>query len=269
MRVAAFQFAPLPADPDANARRAEEGLREAAARGARIVGLPEMWATSFAFGDAAEALAGTQRALERVRRVSRELDLVVVGSALGDSGKPRPLNLGHVIDRGELAATYAKVHLFTPTREERSFEAGAELPPVVETSAGRVSLVICYDLRFPELCRACFLGEADVVLVPAQWAAERFEQWRALVLGRAVECQCVFVGINRTGAELAAAGGEVTFPGRSLVADGHGAVLAEAGAEEGVVVAEADFARHRALRRLIPCRRDRRPEVYGRREPRG
>ncbi|HKE01943.1 MAG TPA: nitrilase-related carbon-nitrogen hydrolase, partial [Planctomycetota bacterium] len=186
MIVAAFQFAPVPANPDRNADSVEKGLREAASRGARVVGLPELWPTSFAFGDVGAALAGTERALARVRALSRELGIVVVGSALAESGRERPLNLAHVVDGGEIVARYAKVHLFTPTHEDKAFEPGDRLPTVVETSVGRISTVVCYDLRFPELCRVCFLGGADVVIVPAQWAAERFEQWRALLIGRAV-----------------------------------------------------------------------------------
>jgi predicted amidohydrolase len=261
--VAAYQFSPVPADPARNAASVERGLREAAARGAKIVGLPEMWPTSFAHGSLASALEGTERAIQRVRELSAELGLVVIGSGPADSGRDRPLNLAHVVDRGDVVARYAKVHLFTPTHEERGFEAGRAMPPVVETSAGRVSVVVCYDLRFPELCRPALLGNVDVVLVPAQWAAERFEQWRALVIGRAVENQCVYVGINRTGREPTPSGAMVSFPGRSIVADGHGAVVAEGGAGEELVIAEVDFERHRALRRLIPCIRDRRPDVYG------
>lgn len=262
--VSAFQFAPVPGDPETNWSVVERGLREAAARGARLVGLPEMWPTSFAFGETSTALAGTNSALTRLRALSKELKLVVVGSALGESSRGAPFNLGHVIDTGEMVLEYAKVHLFTPTREERSFSPGEAMPRVVETSAGRVTLVICYDLRFPELCRRLFYEDADVVVVPAQWAAERFSQWRALVAGRAVENQCIYIGVNRTGTEVTPSGAVVGFPGRSLIADGHGGMLAEGGAAEEVVCADVDLAQHRALRRLIPCKRDARPEVYGR-----
>jgi len=263
MIVAAFQFEPAPGDVSKNLASVERGLREAAARGARVVGLPEIWPTSFAYGDLPRALTETERAIQRVRELSRELGLVVVGSAIAPSGSASPLNLGHVIDGGDVVARYAKVHLFTPTHEDKGFVAGDALPTVVETSVGAVSMVICYDLRFPELCRACFLGGADLVIVPAQWAAERFEQWRALVIGRAVESQCVYVGVNRTGCEKTPTGAIVQFPGRSVIANGHGEVEAEGGADEQVVIADVDFARHAALRRLIPCRRDRRPDVYG------
>jgi predicted amidohydrolase len=262
--VAAFQFAPEPENAQRNATIVERGLREAAARGARVVGLPEMWPTSFVFGPVSRALEGTAAALDRLRAVSKELHLVVVGSALGDSGREKPLNLGHVIDNGDIVSSYAKVHLFTPTREERAFSAGSAAPTVVDTSAGRLAMVICYDLRFPELCRTAFLGDADLVVVPAQWAADRFSQWRALVAGRAVESQCVYVGVNRTGRESTPAGAIVEFPGHSLIADGHGAFAAEGGEEEQLVVADVDLTQHRALRRLIPCKRDRRPEVYRR-----
>src|SRR4030095_6736244 len=122
--LAAFQFAPEPGDAARNAAAVERGLRAAAAKGAKLVALPELWPTSFAHGELKAAIASTHDAIERVRAVSRELGLVVVGSARAESGRARPLNLGHVIDRGDVLARYAKAHLFTPTHEDKGFEAG-------------------------------------------------------------------------------------------------------------------------------------------------
>ena len=98
-----------------------------------------------------------------------------------------------------------------------------------------------------------FLGEAEVLCVPAQWPRPRAAHWRALLVGLAVANQCFVVGANRTGTERADRSGgrglELEFPGNSLVADPHGRVLAEGAGENGLVSAELDLPLARELRR--------------------
>ncbi|MBI3819379.1 MAG: carbon-nitrogen family hydrolase [Planctomycetes bacterium] len=262
MRIAAFQFSPIPADAAGNLAIVEDALRRAAAANVKLIGLPEMWPTSFAFGAAERAVEASERALDAICKLSKQLGIVIVGSALARSGIEKPYNSAHVVDGGEVIYKYAKTHLFLPTREDSLFQAGASAPAVVETSAGRVSAVICYDLRFPEICRGAFTNQADVVVVPAQWAGERMLQFRALIAGRAVENQCAYIGINRTGSETGPLGNTLHFPGRSLVADAFGEIAAEAGPADELLVADVDFDRQRALRRLIPCEKSRRPDLY-------
>ena len=268
MRVAALQLDVRRGDVEANLARVEALLREARARDVALVCLPEMWPTSFPTGDGPGegALERTAAALERVRELSRELELVVAGSAFGPSPDPlRPTNRFHLLDHGELVARYDKVHLFSPTAEHESFTPGTHPPPVVTTTAGRVSAATCYDLRFPELARVAFRGGAELLLVPAQWPSPRAAHWRALCIGRAVEGQLVVVAANRTGTETVGRRGlELDFPGNSLVVSPHGEVLAEGRGEEGLVVAEVDLALARELRVRVPVAKDERRELYAR-----
>lgn len=268
MRVAAFQFDVRPLDVAANLAAVEEALARAAAAGVDLVCLPEMWPTSFPAGEGpdAELLARSERALERVRELSGELDLVVAGSAYGAaSPAQRPTNRLHLFAAGKLLARYDKVHLFTPTAEPESFRAGELPPPLVQTRVGRLAGVICYDLRFPELVRVAFRGGAEVLLVPAQWPSPRIAHWRALCVGRAVEGQFALVGANRTGVERVGRRGlELEFPGRSLVVAPSGEVLAEGGAEPELVIADLDLAAARHLRTRVPVAKDERPDLYRR-----
>lgn len=275
MRVAALQFDVRTGDVEHNLACVERGLAAARDGGVELVCLPEMWPTSFLPAerlDAATAEA-SERAIARAAELSRDLGLVVCGSAYGlpggDPGRPGgdpaglPTNRLHVLERGERRRGYDKVHLFSPTAEGDAFAAGDAPPAVADTALGRLAGVICYDLRFPEPARAAFLGGAELLVVPAQWPSTRAAHWRALVVGRAVEGQCFVVAANRTGtAEIGRRRLVLEFPGNSLVVDPHGVVLAEGRGADGLVAADVDLAVARELRRRVPVLRDRRPDVY-------
>lgn len=264
MRAAVHQF-DVTCDAAANLAAAERGLRAAADAGARLVVLPEMWPTSFPpEGGTPARLDETDAAWERVRELSRELELVVAGSGFGRTGD-LPSNRMLVLDRGEVASAYDKVHLFSPTAEGATFAAGATPPPVTATSVGRVCAVVCYDLRFAGLLDAPWRAGFDHLLVSAQWPVPRIAHWRALVVARAVERQCFVVASNRTGfAEVGRRRLPLEFPGASLVVSPHGAVLADAGAAEATAWADLDLGEARAYRTRIPLHKDERPDVYGR-----
>lgn len=273
MRVAALQLDVVSGQVDENLTLVETGLHEAAAAGVQLVALPEMWPTSFLASAVLEPAVydKTQWALDLVRRLSRELDLVIVGSAYGpcEPASPAgpeaelPANRLHVFDRGQLALTYDKVHLFSPTAETEGFRAGTRPPSAVDSSVGRISGVVCYDLRFPELTRVPFHEKTELLVVPAQWPSTRATHWRSLCIGRAVENQCFVLGANRTGRDLIGRRQlALEFPGNSIVVAPSGEVLAEGDGQAGLVVADVDLADARTMQRRVPVAKDQRPELY-------
>ena len=259
MRVAAFQFDVRRGDVTANLEAVQNGLRAASEAGIELVCLPEMWPTSFVAGvDDETWLVRTGEALDRVRDLSRELGLVVCGSAFGagDEGQ-RLRNRLHVYDRGESVLSYDKLHLFSPTAEGEGFSAGEDPPPTVRVRSVELSGVVCYDLRFPPLLRAPYLDGAELLVVPAQWPETRARHWEALVRGRAVEHQAFVLAVNRTGKDVVGNRKlELSFPGNSLIVGPHGDVLAEGRGEQGLVQAAIDLREVRHLRRTVPVRRD-------------
>src|SRR4051794_2598982 len=121
MRAACFQFDVRAGDVEHNLSKVEAALREAHAQRCDLVVLPEMWPTSFPDTDNVEPLiAATERALEHVMALTRELPLVVCGSSFGRT-TALPTNRWHLIEAGRLVTSYDKVHLFTPTAEDSSF----------------------------------------------------------------------------------------------------------------------------------------------------
>jgi len=264
VRAAAFQFDVRRGDVAANLAAVERGLRAAAADAVELVVLPEMWPTSFvADGDEAGWVRESAAAVERVGELSRELGLVVAGSAFGAGPQgEKPRNRLTVFARGERLLAHDKLHLFSPTAEDETFSAGERPPATVESPLGKLSGCVCYDLRFAVALRAPFLAGAEILVVPAQWPAPRASHFAALVAGRAVEHQAFVVAANRTGTDVVGRRRlELVFPGNSRIVGPDGVVLAEGRGSEGLVAAELDLEVVRRLRRAVPVRRDERPEA--------
>ena len=261
--VGALQWDVRRGDVVHNLATAERLLRAAASQGARLLVLPEMWPTSFTPDLDDARVVESNLAVERVRELSEELGLVVVGSAIERTDAGR-FNRGQVFARGREGLSYRKIHLLSPTGEHRFFQAGEALG-VAATSVGRLGVVICYDIRFPELTRLLFHHQVQILTVPAQWPTSRALHWNALMQARAIENQCFVIGANRCGIEPPIRGGQpLEFPGNSQVINPAGEVMAAGDACEGSVLAEINLRQIATLHRLLPLRRDTPGEVYAR-----
>lgn len=262
MRAAVFQF-DVTDDPQRNLAEVTRALGEAASEGVELLVLPEMWPTSFPAAVAdEEALAATEQAWQQVRELSAKYELCVAGTGFARA-RELPTNRMRVVDRGEEVLTYDKVHLFSPTAEDASFSAGRCAPPAVETSAGKLSVATCYDLRFPGLLDAPWRAGFDLLLVSAQWPIARLLHWSTLVRARAIERQCFVIACNRAGtAEVGRRKLRLHFPGNSMLVSPLGELLVEAGEEPGLYSAELELGEARRYRTRIPLHKDERPEVY-------
>lgn len=254
--VAALQFNIRLGDVEANWQAAEAGLRAAAMQGAKLTVLPEMWSSGYDYRQLAALATRTSEILARLRALSAELGLTIVGS-LAEPDGDKVCNTAWVIDQGAIVGKYRKLHLFSTMGEDRFLHAGDDYL-VVATSIGRLGIAICYDLRFPELFRRMALDGAEIICLPAEWPKPRQEHWRTLLRARAIENQLFVVAANCCGVQ-----GKLDFFGMSLLLSARGEVLAEAGETDSCLVAELDFAEMEEYRQQIPCFRDRRPEIYG------
>lgn len=255
LRVALWQADTIWEDPEANRQKAREAIARAAREGARIVALPEVFATGFTMAAEqwAEPIPGTTS--EFLSQCAREHRIHVVGSAIEAHDRPR--NTAFVIDpEGDLRLVYRKIHPFSYGKESEHYEGGTELH-VTEVEGVTVGLQICYDLRFPETFRALIDRGAEVIFVVANWPVKRARHWSCLLEARALENLVAVCGVNRTGSDPL-----LTYPGLSAVHDHQGVALARAGAEETLLFADIDLAALRKWREQFPALRDRRPEVY-------
>jgi len=254
--AAAVQFNIVLGEVDQNLARAAAGLERAAKQGAHLAVLPEMWSAGYDYKRLAKHAAETPRVLEAVSGWSAQHGMVVVGS-LPEKVDDRIYNTAYVMDRGELLGRYRKLHMFSTMGEDRFLSPG-DMSLVVTTSAGRLGIAICYDLRFPELFRKMALEGAEIICLPAEWPKPRQEHWRTLLRARAMENQLFVVAANCCGIQ-----GKLDFFGMSLLLSARGDVLAEGGETDTVPLAVFDYQEMLDYRAQIRCYDDRRPEVYG------
>jgi predicted amidohydrolase len=254
--AAAIQFNIILGEIDRNLMTVEAALDRVAKQNVQLAVLPEMWSVGYDYKRLAKHAAQTPRVIEALCRQTAELRLVVVGS-LPELDEGKIFNTAYVIDRGILVGSYRKLHLFSTMGEDRFLAAGDQAL-VVPTSAGRLGIAICYDLRFPELFRKMALEGAEIVCLPAEWPKPRQEHWRTLLRARAMENQYFVVATNCCGIQ-----GKFDFFGMSLLLSSRGEVLAEAGETDSELLATFDYQEMLDYREQIRCFDDRRPEIYG------
>ena len=256
--VGVVQWDVVEGDLETNLTRAFQGLMRLSEAGCHLAVLPEMWGCGFDHARLASWAKETPGILQRLKIFASRERMVVAGS-LPEWVHGTVMNTLYVIDRdGEVKGRYRKIHLFTPTGEERHFSAG-ESAVVAETSIGKLGLMICYDLRFPELARGLVLDGAEILVISAQWPSARMAHWEALLKARAIENQCYVVAANRVGRS-----GKLEYKGGSQVISPFGEVLAHAGGADGEVVAPMDASEIAAFREGVPCLEERRPMCYSR-----
>jgi predicted amidohydrolase len=255
-RCAAIQFNISLGDVNTNLKKAESALDRVAKQGVKLAVLPEMWSAGYDYKRLARHAGETPRVLESICQKSAEYDMVIVGS-LPESSEGKIFNTAYVVDKGEVVTSYRKLHMFSTMGEDRFLSPG-EKSLVVPTSAGRLGVAICYDLRFPELFRKMALEGAEIICLPAEWPKPRQEHWRTLLRARAMENQLFVIATNCCGIQ-----GKLDFFGMSLLLSARGDVLAEGGEEDTELIATFDYQEMVDYRSQIRCYDDRRPEIYG------
>lgn len=270
--VSVVQFTASDLDPDGTVKKCLALIDKAAADGAQLVVLPEVWtglgySSPTAAKDLAQTVPGpaTDALAERARRHG----LYIVGSLYGHAPSGRLYNVAPVIGPdGAVLGRYVKTHLFDAPnradimggiRESAKVDAGHELP-VFSTELGPIGVTICSDLRFPEPYRLLALRGARIILNVSAFLAPRVDHWEFLLRARAVENQVFVVGSGQVGIEPASG---IGFVGRSMIVDPWGTVIATASDTEGIVTSRIDMSLIDQVRRSYPLLEQRRPSLYG------
>jgi predicted amidohydrolase len=248
-------------DLQKNLVQAEELIDLAVRQGAELVALPE----NFPFlGEEQDKLAQAdtiaQESEKFLRTMAQRFQITLLGG-----GFPVPVSNGKVYNtallvgpNGEELARYEKVHLFDVNvpdgntyQESGTVVAGMRMPPVHPSKElGNLGLSVCYDVRFPELYRHLSQMGAEVLFVPAAFTAYTGkDHWQVLLQARAIENTCYVIAPAQTGRHYAMR----QTHGHAMIIDPWGQVLADAGDQPGVAIAEITPTRLEQVRRQMPC----------------
>jgi predicted amidohydrolase len=258
------QVAPRIADLQANRRLSLSAIADAAAAGADVIVLPELVTSGYMFESAGEAASVAITAEDALFEewAAEARGAVVIGGFAERGEDGLVYNSAAVVDRSGVIGVYRKGHLWD--REKLCFAPGGEPPRVFDTTAGRIGVLVCYDLEFPEMPRTLALAGAELICVPTNWPlVPRPEGERppeVINAMAAARLNRVFIACcDRTGTER----GQHWTAGTTIV-DEEGWVLdAQTGAGPARASVDLDRAHDKTYTDLADLMADRRPELYG------
>ena len=256
MKVALLQLDIAWEDVPANHARAARLLDQAAALGARLAILPEMFATGFSMDGRriAQPEGGPTETFLRERASALGLHLL---AGVAEAAEPLPVNRALLVSPDGSVRRYTKIHPFSFAGEEKVMGSGGEVVSW-DVEGLRVTPLVCYDLRFPEPFRLA-AEETDLFAVLANWPERRRHHWRLLLKARAVENLAYVAGVNRVGE-----GDGLRYLGDSALVGPWGETVLSSAEQESVLVADVSPETVAEARRKFPVLADRRPESYRR-----
>jgi N-carbamoylputrescine amidase len=266
-------------DPDENMRTALQGVRDAAARGAQIVCLEELFRSQYFCQTEehrhfalAEAVPGPSTAA--LGRLAGELGVVIVASLFEKRAEGLYHNTAAVIDAdGRYLGKYRKMHIpDDPQYYEKFYFTPGDLGfRSWDTRVGRIGVLVCWDQWYPEAARLTAMSGAQILFYPTaigwlpaekvEHGAQQQSAWETIQRSHAIANGVYVCAVNRVGHE-GEAGGGIEFWGGSFVADPGGRLLVKGGTGDEVMTAACDLAKVEASRTHWPFLRDRRIDAY-------
>ena len=269
------------ADPGENLDKAVSQVREAAARGAQIICLQELFRSQYfcrnecaeSF-DLAEPVPG--ESTHALARIAKELGVVIVASLFERRAAGLYHNTAAILNAdGALAGIYRKMHIpDDPLFYEKFYFTPGDLGfRNFDTPFGRIGVLVCWDQWYPEAARLTALQGADVLFYPtaigwhpaekAEWGTAQVDAWRTAQRAHAIANGVFVAAANRVGFEPEAGTAGLEFFGHSFVCDPFGRCIAEARTEPAILTAVCDPSLIESTRRSWPFLRDRRVDAYG------
>lgn len=260
MKVTCLQMDVQFACVEENFLHAEKLIGAAMKDAPDVVVLPETWNTGFFPRENLERFCDRdcEQVKSRIGALAKKYGVNIVAGSVSNLRNGKVYNTACVFDRsGNCVAQYDKTHLFSPMGEDQFYEKGDHLCRF-QLDGYECGLIICYDLRFPELARALALRGMEILFVVSQWPSVRISHLTALCAARAIENQCFVINCNACGTAA-----ETVYGGNSAIYHPLGQVLAQCGATESTIATQCDLSVIPGLRKAIPVLTDRRSDLYG------
>ncbi|WP_079474834.1 carbon-nitrogen family hydrolase [Marinococcus halophilus] len=261
MNIAVYQMDIIAGDPEANRKKVRQWLGEQELGEVDVVMLPEMWTTAYTLPELGEIAEdpGDSETIRFLQEAAKRHHVHIMGGSIAVKRNGEVYNRALVIDNtGALVYEYDKMHLVPMLNEPAYLSGGREPVKVFELGGIKMGVVICYDLRFPEIIRSLALQGCELLFIPAEWPDSRRNHWDVLSIARAVENQMYVVTCNRPGEY-----DNITFAGSSAFIDPWGNVLQKGSVEHEETLREIlDLSNVADVRKNVPVFDSRVPDLY-------
>ncbi|MEO2221116.1 MAG: carbon-nitrogen hydrolase family protein [Nitrosopumilus sp.] len=263
MKVAVVQFKAL-TNKENNLKKIISYMTKAASKHATLCAFPEFMMfytkssqTPKELSNLSETINGNF--ISTIAKTAKENHIQVVGSFYEKSNKKnRVYDTSFVINTsGKVISTYRKIHLYDALgfKESDKMIPGSKIAKPVTTSIGKIGMMICYDLRFPEMSRALAIAGSEILIAPSAWVKGHMkeEHWITINKTRAIENGCYVIAPDQVGN---------IYCGRSLVVDPYGKILLDMKKRQGVSFVDIDLKKVKQIRKILPLLKNRRADVY-------
>ena len=251
-------------DKETNLKKILHYISQAADEGAELCAFPEFMMCYTPSSQSPADLAAIAEKINgefvsTIAHLAKMHSIQVVGTMYEKSPRPnRVYDTSFFInEHGKVISTYRKVHLYDALgfKESKKLYPGSSVAKVVKTKAGKMGMMICYDLRFPEMSRILTLSGSEIIVVPSAWVKGKMkeEHWININKTRAIENGCYVVSPDQVGN---------IYCGRSLVVDPFGKVILDMKKKEGMSTVDISLSQLRQVRRKLPLLQNRRADVY-------
>ena len=263
MKVAIVQFK-ASTNKETNLRKITDFILKAAKNKAKLVAFPEFMMFYTSSSQSAKQLASLAETIngnfvKTITKSAKENNIQVVGSFYEKSSKKdRVYDTSFVVDKsGKVISTYRKIHLYDALgfRESDKMTSGSKIAKPVKTSIGKLGMMICYDLRFPEMSRSLAVAGSEILVAPSAWVKGdmKEEHWLTINKTRAIENGCYVVAPDQVGN---------IYCGRSVIVDPYGKVLVDMKKKQGIAYADIDLKKIKQTRKVLPLLKNRRTDIY-------
>jgi len=262
-KIAVIQFK-ASTDKSQNLRRIVDFINKSASRGAELCAFPEFMMFYTTLQQSPRELASQAETIDgnfvrTIASAARKNAIEVIGTIYEKSKKKnRVYDTSFLIDKsGILRSTYRKIHLYDALgfKESKKLQPGSKISAPIKTSIGKLGMLICYDLRFPEMSRVLASSGSEILVAPSAWVKGKMkeEHWLTINKTRAMENGCYVIAPDQVGN---------IYCGRSLVVDPYGKILLDMKKKQGLGIVEISTPKIKETRKILPLLHNRRTDVY-------
>ncbi len=251
-------------DKNQNIKRIQNYIQKASKLGAELCAFPEYMMFYTASSQSPEKLASLAETIngsfvKTIAKTAKENSIQVVGTFYEKSKKKnRVYDTSFLISKsGKILSKYRKIHLYDALgfKESNKMIPGSKIISPTKTSVGKLGMLICYDLRFPEMSRTLASAGSEILVAPSAWVKGKMkeEHWITLNKTRAIENGCYIIAPDQVGN---------IYCGRSMAVDPYGKILLDMKKKQGIGIVNISLDKVKQTRRLLPLLKNRRTDIY-------